>query len=250
MLKDLLAPTDLVVDLDTPKLGVPLSIVLLVAFAASFPLAWRALTPKLSTRRALHVFGHLSLFATVAIHTPVTMRFQFISDRYAYPFIVGPALTLPPLCERAVDALAARLDGSPLLRILPKVPWLVAIALLPLTWSRVASWHDESSLQLDMYAVRPDDPHSKLAEGTRLVEKGEFEKGGARFGNEAAIAKLTASEAAMWITHQAVQIHGGMGYSKEMPLERYFRDAKITEIYEGTSEIQRLVIARNETGLR
>ena len=42
----------------------------------------------------------------------------------------------------------------------------------------------------------------------------------------------------------------GMGYSKEMPIERYFRDAKITEIYEGTSEIQRLVIARNETGLR
>ena len=60
----------------------------------------------------------------------------------------------------------------------------------------------------------------------------------------------TASEAAMWITHAAVQIHGGMGYSKEMPLERYFRDAKITEIYEGTSEIQRLVISRNETGLR
>ena len=81
-------------------------------------------------------------------------------------------------------------------------------------------------------------------------QKGQFEQGGARFGNEAAIAKLTASEAAMWITHQALQIHGGMGYSKEMPIERYFRDAKITEIYEGTSEIQRLVIARNETGLR
>jgi len=73
---------------------------------------------------------------------------------------------------------------------------------------------------------------------------------GKPFSAEAAIAKLTASEAAMWITHQAVQIHGGMGYSKEMPLERYFRDAKITEIYEGTSEIQRLVIARAETGLR
>ena len=71
-------------------------------------------------------------------------------------------------------------------------------------------------------------------------QKGEHEKGGARFSNEAA----------MWITHQALQIHGGMGYSKEMPIERYFRDAKITEIYEGTSEIQRLVIARNETGLR
>jgi hypothetical protein len=73
---------------------------------------------------------------------------------------------------------------------------------------------------------------------------------GQRFTTEASVAKLTASEAAMWITHQALQIHGGMGYSKEMPIERYFRDAKITEIYEGTSEIQRLVIARNETGLR
>ena len=80
--------------------------------------------------------------------------------------------------------------------------------------------------------------------------KGETEKNGGRFSTEAAVAKLTASEAAMWITHQAVQIHGGMGYSKEMPLERYFRDAKITEIYEGTSEIQRIVIARAETGLR
>ena len=80
--------------------------------------------------------------------------------------------------------------------------------------------------------------------------KGETEKNGGRFGTEAAVAKLTASEAAMWISHQAVQIHGGMGYSKEMPLERYFRDAKITEIYEGTSEIQRMVIARAETGLR
>jgi alkylation response protein AidB-like acyl-CoA dehydrogenase len=80
--------------------------------------------------------------------------------------------------------------------------------------------------------------------------KGQVEKTGGRFGTEASMAKLVASEAAMWITHQAVQIHGGMGYSKEMPLERYFRDAKITEIYEGTSEIQRLVIARAETGLR
>ena len=75
-------------------------------------------------------------------------------------------------------------------------------------------------------------------------------KTGERFSTEASMAKLFASEAAMFITHQAIQIHGGMGYSKEMPLERYFRDAKITEIYEGTSEIQRMVIARNETGLR
>ena len=73
---------------------------------------------------------------------------------------------------------------------------------------------------------------------------------GERFTLEASMAKLFASETAMFCAHTAVQIHGGMGYSKELPVERYFRDAKITEIYEGTSEIQRLVIARLETGLR
>jgi alkylation response protein AidB-like acyl-CoA dehydrogenase len=73
---------------------------------------------------------------------------------------------------------------------------------------------------------------------------------GERYTTEASMAKLFASETAMFVAHQAVQIHGGMGYSKELPVERYFRDAKITEIYEGTSEIQRLVIARNELGLR
>lgn len=73
---------------------------------------------------------------------------------------------------------------------------------------------------------------------------------GQRYSLEASMAKLFASETAMWVATQAVQIHGGMGYSKEMPVERYFRDAKITEIYEGTSEIQRLVIARSLTGLR
>ncbi len=78
----------------------------------------------------------------------------------------------------------------------------------------------------------------------RSVETGE------RYTLEASMAKLFASEMAMFVTHAAVQIHGGMGYSKELPVERYFRDAKITEIYEGTSEIQRLVISRLETGLR
>ncbi len=73
---------------------------------------------------------------------------------------------------------------------------------------------------------------------------------GERYTLQASMAKLFASETAMFVTHQAVQIHGGMGYSKELPVERYFRDAKITEIYEGTSEIQRMVIARNELGLR
>ena len=68
---------------------------------------------------------------------------------------------------------------------------------------------------------------------------------GQRYTQEASMAKLYASEAANFITDKAVQIHGGMGYSKEFPIERYYRDARITEIYEGTSEIQRMVIARN-----
>jgi alkylation response protein AidB-like acyl-CoA dehydrogenase len=58
------------------------------------------------------------------------------------------------------------------------------------------------------------------------------------------MSKLLASEAAMWVTTQAVQIFGGYGYVKDYPVEKLFRDAKITEIYEGTSEIQRIVIAR------
>ena len=81
-------------------------------------------------------------------------------------------------------------------------------------------------------------------------DKENAKKSGARITLSASIAKLYASEVAMFVTHQALQIHGGMGYSKELPLERYFRDAKITEIYEGTSEIQRMVIGRAETGLR
>ncbi len=66
---------------------------------------------------------------------------------------------------------------------------------------------------------------------------------GARFSRQAAMAKLHASEAAVRVSHMAVQVHGGYGYLRDFPVERLYRDARITEIYEGTSEIQRLVIA-------
>jgi butyryl-CoA dehydrogenase len=68
---------------------------------------------------------------------------------------------------------------------------------------------------------------------------------GLRYSKEAAQAKLFASEAAVKASINAVQIHGGYGYMKEYDVERYFRDSKLTEIYEGTSEVQRLVIAAN-----
>ena len=66
---------------------------------------------------------------------------------------------------------------------------------------------------------------------------------GEKYTREAAMAKLAASEAATMCAHQAIQVLGGMGYVTEMPAERHYRDARITEIYEGTSEIQHLVIA-------
>jgi alkylation response protein AidB-like acyl-CoA dehydrogenase len=67
---------------------------------------------------------------------------------------------------------------------------------------------------------------------------------GIAFAKEASMAKLFASEAAMRATSKAIQIHGGYGYTKDFPVERYFRDAKLTEIGEGTSEVQRMIISR------
>lgn len=68
---------------------------------------------------------------------------------------------------------------------------------------------------------------------------------GLKYSKEAAMAKLYASETAMWTAERAIQLHGGRGYISEKNVERFFRDAKITEIYEGTSEVQRMVIANN-----
>ena len=91
---------------------------------------------------------------------------------------------------------------------------------------------------------------SRLLVYQAALEAKRAKKTGERITLAASLAKLFASETAMYVATEAIQIHGGMGYSKEMPLERYFRDAKITQIYEGTSEIQRMVIARQLTGLR
>ncbi len=124
-----------------------------------------------------------------------------------------------------------------------------------LAWARERKAFGSPIGSFQMIQAKIADMKCRLDAATLLVLRAAFAKMEAdrtngRFSTEASVAKLFASEAAMFITHQAVQIHGGMGYSKEMPLERYFRDAKITEIYEGTSEIQRMVIARNETGVR
>lgn len=85
-------------------------------------------------------------------------------------------------------------------------------------------------------------------QGARLLtwNAARLKDAGSKYSKEAAMAKLSASEAAMWVATKAIQVHGGYGYTKEYVVERNFRDAKITEIYEGTSEIQRIVIAAQE----
>jgi butyryl-CoA dehydrogenase len=85
---------------------------------------------------------------------------------------------------------------------------------------------------------------ARLLTRKAAVAKDTVKKAGGRYSMEAAIAKLYAAEMAQRVTTRALQIHGGYGYTKEYPVERNFRDARITEIYEGTSEIHRLIIAR------
>jgi butyryl-CoA dehydrogenase len=84
-------------------------------------------------------------------------------------------------------------------------------------------------------------------EATRLLvyRAARMKDAGQSFSKEASMAKLFASETAMFCAHAAVQTFGGYGFSREYPVEKLFRDAKITEIYEGTSEIQRLVVSRH-----
>ena len=90
------------------------------------------------------------------------------------------------------------------------------------------------------------DLHTKVQAARLLVRSAAFKKDqGVPYSADAAMAKLFAAETAMEVTTKAVQFHGGYGYTREYPVERMMRDAKITEIYEGTSEVQRMVIAAN-----
>jgi butyryl-CoA dehydrogenase len=113
-----------------------------------------------------------------------------------------------------------------------------------LAWSqqRMAFGHPISQFQAIQFMLA--DMSTEIDAARLLARKAAWKQdSGARFSMDAAIAKLFASEMATRVTHKAIQIHGGYGYSREYPVERAYRDARITEIYEGTSEIQRLVIS-------
>ena len=93
------------------------------------------------------------------------------------------------------------------------------------------------------------DLKTRIEASRLLVYKAAFyEDAGLKYGEAAAMAKLFAAETAMKTTTKCVQFHGGYGYTADYPVERMMRDAKITEIYEGTSEVQKIVIAANTFG--
>ena len=115
-------------------------------------------------------------------------------------------------------------------------------AALSYAQQRQAFGHPISDFQAIQFMLA--DMATELDAARLLARRAAWKQdSGARFTMEASIAKLFASEMSTRVTHKAIQIHGGYGYSREYPVERNYRDARITEIYEGTSEIQRLVIS-------
>lgn len=115
-------------------------------------------------------------------------------------------------------------------------------AALSYAQQRQAFGHPIADFQAIQFMLA--DMSTEIEAARLLVRRAAWKQdSGARFSMEAAIAKLFASEMSTRVAHKAIQIHGGYGYSREYPVERAYRDARITEIYEGTSEIQRLVIA-------
>ena len=115
-------------------------------------------------------------------------------------------------------------------------------AALAYSQQRMAFGHSISEFQAIQFMLA--DMSTEIDAARLLVRKAAWKQDtGARFTRDAAIAKLFASEMATRVTHKAIQVHGGNGYSREYPVERAYREARITEIYEGTSEIQRLVIS-------
>ena len=108
-------------------------------------------------------------------------------------------------------------------------------------WKTDCASSDDHGLLADM-ATRIDAARLLVYKASWAKQQ-HYEHDGPRHTKEASMAKLYAGDTAMWVSERAIQVHGGYGYTKEFPVERFFRDAKITQIYEGTQEVQRIVVA-------
>lgn len=115
-----------------------------------------------------------------------------------------------------------------------------------LAYSKERRQFGKAICEFEMIQEKFAQMHSRIVAARLLVYNAAYQKeaGRKRFSLESAMAKLFAAETAVYVTKEAVQIFGGYGYTKDYPVERYYRDAKCMEIYEGTSEIQKIVIAR------
>ena len=117
---------------------------------------------------------------------------------------------------------------------------------LALSYSKERTTFGKPIHEHQAIAFKLADMEMKIEQARMLVYKAAWLKDQSMaYDKESAMAKLAASEAAMWVSTEAVQVHGGYGFVKEYHVERLMRDAKITQIYEGTSEIQRIVISRD-----
>jgi acyl-CoA dehydrogenase len=112
------------------------------------------------------------------------------------------------------------------------------------TFGRTIASHQMITAYLADMATRIDAARL-LVYRAAAAKHHHYASGGPRHTKEASMAKLYAGDTAMWVSERAIQVLGGYGYTKEFPVERFFRDAKITQIYEGTQEVQRLVIGRS-----
>ncbi|MBM3287200.1 MAG: acyl-CoA dehydrogenase [Candidatus Eisenbacteria bacterium] len=118
-----------------------------------------------------------------------------------------------------------------------------------LAYAKVRRQFGRAISEFEATRIRLAEMDTDIEAAALLIHRAAHRKDlGLPYGPQASMAKLFASEMATRVTHAAIQIHGGFGYTKDYAVERYYRDARVTEIYEGTSEMQRIVIARSVLG--
>jgi butyryl-CoA dehydrogenase len=214
------------------------------------------------------ICGTALVFATTDHQTPRQGATMFIVERDTPGFIIGEKEDLCGMRANPVSSLFLEDCRVPANNMLGRPGEGVSIGMESLNVGRIgiaaqalgiaqAAFDDSVAYSKDRHQFQKPlssfqtirnylaDMATNIAAGRLLLHRAcAVHDAGATFREEAAMAKLFCSEMAMRVTDKAVQIHGGYGYSKEYDVERYFRDAKVTEIYEGTSEVQRMVISR------
>jgi hypothetical protein len=166
MLSDVVAPTDLALFVTPARLGTALAGLVVVGALACAVGCDRLVSRRALQARPLALTGLLAAAPAIAAGAVVLLQFDTISDRYAYGVVLAAAL---------LGAALFQTVRAPLPRVAAIIPVVLVVAIVPLTWARAATFHDETTLQLAMIDERPDDPESQLAQGLRLFAQGDVE---------------------------------------------------------------------------